>query len=95
MGTSTSPSRFPGGLAVSSGCFWGAEHSYLKKYKNKGIISTRVGFTGGKPEVVSPSYKEVCTGETDHVEAVYIEFDPSVLPFKELVGEQSKWSRLK
>lgn len=73
----------------ASGCFWGTEHIFLTKYppaQNKGILRTRVGFTGGREDVKDPSYRQVCTGATDHAEAVRIEFDPKVLSYAELVG---------
>jgi len=69
----------------ASGCFWGTEHIFLKDYKNKGIIKTTVGYTGGDDNVKNPSYKDVCTGRTGHAEACKVEFDPEVLPYEELV----------
>ncbi|KAL5525051.1 hypothetical protein ACEPAF_8920 [Sanghuangporus sanghuang] len=72
----------------ASGCFWGTEHIFLKKYppaEGKGILSTRVGYTGGRDDAENPSYKQVCTGATGHAEAVRIEFDPSKLSYAELV----------
>ncbi|KAI5114903.1 hypothetical protein M0805_000396, partial [Coniferiporia weirii] len=72
----------------ASGCFWGTEHIFLKKYppaQNQGILSTRVGYTGGRADVREPSYRQVCSGETGHAEAVRIEFDPSLLKYAELV----------
>ncbi|KAG5641209.1 hypothetical protein DXG03_005757 [Asterophora parasitica] len=72
----------------ASGCFWGTEHIFLKHYppaQNKGILKTAVGYTGGNPLVKNPDYKTVCTGATDHAEAVRIEFDPSVVTYDELV----------
>ena len=47
-----------------------------------------MGYTGGK--VVDPSYKQVCAGTTDHAEAVRIEFDPTIVSYNELVGEQNQ-----
>lgn len=69
----------------AAGCFWGVEHIFLKHYKNKGILKTAVGYTGGKEEAKNPDYKTVCTGATDHAEAVRIEFDPEQVKYDELV----------
>ena len=55
--------------------------------QNKGILKTSVGYTGGNPLVKNPDYKTVCTGATDHAEAVKIEFDPSKVTYAQLVGE--------
>lgn len=79
----------------AAGCFWGVEHIFLKHYppsQNKGILKTSVGFTGGNPLVTHPSYKNVCTGATDHAEALKIEFDPTIVSYAELVGKFSSRS---
>lgn len=76
----------------AAGCFWGVEHIFLKHYpiaQNKGILKTAVGYTGGKESVTNPDYRTVCSGSTDHAEALRIEFDPSVVRYDELVGECS------
>ncbi|KAK2462641.1 hypothetical protein APHAL10511_005374 [Amanita phalloides] len=72
----------------AAGCFWGVEHIFLKHYppaQKKGILRTSVGYTGGKPEVENPDYRTVCSGVTDHAEAVKIEFDPEKVSYAELV----------
>ncbi|KAF8627256.1 hypothetical protein AX15_004450 [Amanita polypyramis BW_CC] len=72
----------------AGGCFWGVEHIFLKHYpptNDKGILKTSVGFTGGKPGATSPGYRAVCSGSTDHAEAVRIEFDPAKVSYDELV----------
>ena len=79
----------PETATFAAGCFWGVEHIFLKHYppsQNKGILSTKVGYTGGNPIVTNPSYRLVCGGATDHAEAVKIEFDPSIVSYDELVG---------
>lgn len=66
------------------------EHIFLKHFppsQNKGILKTSVGYTGGNPLVTHPTYKTVCTGATDHAEALRIEFDPGVVSYADLVGE--------
>lgn len=82
--------RKPEIATFAGGCFWGVEHIFLKYYppsQNKGILKTSVGYTGGNPLVTHPTYKTVCTGATDHAEALRIEFDPGVVSYAELVGE--------
>ncbi|KAF9817400.1 hypothetical protein IEO21_03454 [Rhodonia placenta] len=72
----------------AAGCFWGVEHIFLKHYpisQGKGILKTRVGYTGGREDVQSPDYKTVCQGWTNHAEALRIEFDPSKVGYAELV----------
>jgi peptide methionine sulfoxide reductase msrA/msrB len=56
----------------AGGCFWGVEY-YMQKIK--GVISTEVGYTGGKTE--KPTYKEVCAGNSGHYEAIEVVFNPA------------------
>ena len=57
-------------IVVAGGCFWGVEEYYRRC---KGIISTKVGYAQSK--YVTPSYEEVKTGDTEAVEAVWLEYD--------------------
>ena len=63
----------------AGGCFWGTEY-YLQKVK--GVISTTVGYTGGKTS--DPTYKEVCSGKTGHAETIEVVYDPSITDFETL-----------
>lgn len=69
-------------LAIfAQGCFWGVEERFRKV---PGVVATAVGYTGGRTE--APSYAQVSTSATGHVEAVLVEFDPSVVPYEELLA---------
>jgi len=86
--TMSSSTAQPEIATFAAGCFWGVEHIFLKHYppsQNKGILKTAVGYTGGNPLVTNPDYNTVCSGATDHAEALKIEFDPSVVSYAELV----------
>ncbi|TFF87102.1 MAG: peptide-methionine (S)-S-oxide reductase [Promethearchaeota archaeon] len=63
-----------------AGCFWGVESNLMKV---KGVISTRVGYSGGSYE--NPTYKDVCSGETGHVEVVEVTYNPSLITYERLV----------
>lgn len=74
---------FPAALrsaVVAMGCFWGAERAF---WQTPGVYSTAVGYAGG--HTPNPVYEEVCSGLTGHTEAVLVVFDPSVLPYAELL----------
>jgi len=63
----------------AGGCFWGVEY-FMENAE--GVISTRVGFMGGAAEM--PSYREVCTGTTGHVETVEVVYDPTKTSYEKL-----------
>ena len=66
----------------ATGCFWGAERRF---WQLAGVIQTSVGYMGGnKPD---PTYKEVCTGTTNHAEIVEVMFDPEVITYQRLLAE--------
>ena len=63
----------------AAGCFWGVQHYFQKR---KGVLKTLVGFTGGKEE--NPTYEDVRTHKTSHIEAVLVEYDPDVVNYEDL-----------
>jgi hypothetical protein len=65
---------------LALGCFWGPE---IKFSKIDGVIRTEVGYCGGNSS--STTYKEVCTGKTNHAEVVKLEFDDKVISFKKIL----------
>src|SRR5205085_9455691 len=64
----------------ANGCFWCTEAIFEEL---DGVISAVSGYTDG--HVKNPTYKEVCTGETGHAEALQITYDPKKISFDELL----------
>ena len=64
----------------SSGCFWGTEYWFEK---SNGVISVVSGYAGGHK--ANPTYREVCTGLTGHLETVRVCYDPEKTTYEELV----------
>ena len=62
------------------GCFWGPE---IKFSKIDGIIRTEVGYCGGNTK--QTTYKDVCTGNTNHAEVVKLEFDPKIISYNKIL----------
>jgi peptide methionine sulfoxide reductase msrA/msrB len=65
---------------LAGGCFWGVEY-YFKKLP--GVLKVEVGYTGGLKK--EPTYREICMGETGHVEAVRIVFDVNQISYEQVV----------
>lgn len=66
-------------IIVAGGCFWGVQEYYRRL---KGILVTKVGYAQSAKE--NPSYREVCDGKTEAVEAVYLEYDPSIISIEQI-----------
>jgi len=63
-----------------AGCFWCVEAIFQQI---KGVDTAISGYMGGR--IAQPTYKEVCSGLTGHVEVVQIVFDPSIVSFEQLL----------
>lgn len=67
-------------IFFAGGCFWGVERM-LKQVE--GVVDTRVGYMGGHMD--NPSYEDVCSGQTGHLETVEVIFDPKRVSEEELI----------
>jgi peptide-methionine (S)-S-oxide reductase len=74
---------FPDGTEtalLAFGCFWGAEK---KLWQQEGVWVTSVGYAAGTTK--NPTYKEVCSGKTNHAEVVRVVFDPKVISYDQIL----------
>ena len=66
---------------LACGCFWGPE---IKFSKLEGIIKTEVGYCGGNNKTTT--YREVCSGKTNHAEVVKLDFDPKLISYERILN---------
>lgn len=64
----------------AGGCFWCLESDFAKL---PGVVKVVSGYTGGASE--NPTYAEVCSGKTGHIEAVQVHYDPSSITYTDLL----------
>jgi peptide-methionine (S)-S-oxide reductase len=65
---------------LGGGCFWCTEAVYLEV---RGVSKIESGYMGGAQP--SPTYEQVCTGETGHAEVIRMEFDPAQVSYRDLL----------
>jgi peptide-methionine (S)-S-oxide reductase len=65
---------------LGGGCFWCLEAVYLEM---KGVLRVESGYMGGRIE--NPTYEQVCSGRTGHVEVVQVTFDPAVTTYRDVL----------
>ena len=65
---------------LGGGCFWCVEAAFNQL---QGVQSVVSGYMGGR--VPNPSYEQVCSGKTGHVEVAEITFDPAVISYEDLL----------
>lgn len=72
-------------IVLAGGCFWGVQ-AYFQRIE--GVISTKVGYANGT--TIHPTYEEVCTGKTNHAEAILLQYDEDIVPLCSLI--EKYWS---
>ncbi|MEJ1164649.1 peptide-methionine (S)-S-oxide reductase MsrA [Variovorax sp. CCNWLW186] len=76
---SSSPSQTES-IVLGGGCFWCTEAVFDRV---QGVVDVESGYCNG--QTVNPSYEQICTGRTGHVEVVKVEFDPAVISLREIL----------
>lgn len=64
----------------AAGCFWGVQHYFDKA---PGVLSTIVGYSGGHKD--NPSYEDVCSKKSGHLEVIEVTFDPTKTSYENLL----------
>jgi len=65
---------------LGGGCFWCLEAVYVQM---QGVLSVESGYMGGTTK--DPTYQDVCSGDTGHVEVVRVTFDPAATSYREIL----------
>jgi peptide-methionine (S)-S-oxide reductase len=65
---------------LGMGCFWGVEKLF---WNIEGVEMTAVGYSGGK--MVNPTYKDVCSSQTEHNEVILVHYDPELVSTESLL----------
>ena len=66
-------------IIVAAGCFWGVQSLLSQAH---GVLATEVGYTGGT--LTKPDYQQICSGQSGHLEAVRVLYDPKLSSHEEL-----------
>ena len=66
---------------LGAGCFWCVEAVFSSL---AGVTSVQVGYSNGFTE--SPTYEQICSGNTGHAEVAQIHYDPTIISFKEILA---------
>jgi peptide-methionine (S)-S-oxide reductase len=67
-------------IVLGGGCFWCTEAVFDRV---QGVVDVESGYSNG--ETLNPSYEQVCTGRTGHVEVVKVVFDPAQITLREIL----------
>ncbi len=67
-------------ITLAGGCFWGVEGYFAQL---KGVLDTSVGYVDGNKK--KPTYQEVCQGVASHAEAVWVQYDPTIISLEKIL----------
>lgn len=65
---------------LGGGCFWCIEAVFSRMH---GVVSAESGYSGG--HVANPTYRQVCGGDSGHVEVVRVSFDPQQVSYRDIL----------
>ena len=67
-------------IYLGGGCFWCTEAVFDRV---RGVSDVQSGYANG--DLDDPSYEDICTGQTGHSEVIRVQFDPAVIPLRDLL----------